>query len=1134
VGGGFSSLGDIGVKALNGIAVAAAAAGAAVAVGVGAGLASAVNAAAGFESQMSAVGAALQLDSASAEFQGLTDLALELGATTAYSASEAGQAIENLARNGATAQEIMGGLAQATVDLAAATGGDLAGSADIMTDAMTIFGDSITSAGDAINGITGVTVVSKMGIDDYRLALAQAGGVAGAVGVEFDDFNTAIAGIAPLFASGSDAGTSFKTMLQRLAPTTGPATAAMAQLGLLTADGSSKFFDAQGNLRDMAEVAGLLQGALAPLSEEQRNVALSTIFGTDAMRAAVGLAELGADGFNELAGSIAEVDAAQQAAARLDNFNGALEQMRGSFETLQIVIGSLFLPILTDLLNNYVTPAINYFTKLAQSITETGTPLNTLAMLLTGQMPSFSAMVDLTGQLANVIGVDLAGPLVGVIDGFGNLFAAIADAGPLGSEAQEAFGFLGEKIGGFIDVALPMVMEGLGRLGEQLMTWGAENAPGFLASLSELGAALGAWVVEAIPQLVASLANARTALVEWVLASLPEWAAQLDQLNLALWNWVAAALPQLGTELGKVAALLIEKTGEFIAVAGPKLLELAGMFVTWVATEALPRLPGELVTIGTAIVTGIGNFLAEVGPPLAELGLQFLDWVAVDVLPTLPGKLAEIGTAIITGIGDFIGNVGAEAAKIGTAIIDGISGAIGDGVNAVIEAAKGAAQAALDAALDFLGIASPSRVFAEEVGEPVALGMAEGILAQVGAMRGAVEALGDEALDAVAGLADRVRDLLDETLGGIAGLANARIGGLDQIIDLEDAAAKAAEAVEKAAEAEANARTRRADQQRKAAEEMADLEREKLDAQVTAAQDLDPEKRRAAAERLLELDREMADLRRRSAEDDRAAQEEIARLEKERLDAVARASSAKEVGAWAADQLREAQRQAAEIAKTDPLAAEKFLTLRQRQIAQLAELQDRYNTTTAQGTKELVAEQIALLRQAQAAELQQLDLQLKARAAQLADLAGAGETTGSALVDGVIAGVEASSAALAAALQAALESALAAARAAMGIASPSRVAAATIGEPIGEGIEVGLARSLVGVSDVLRGSLLGLGSTVAPPATSRPAYSSVSYGGDTNSISISGAGMSEAQLERVITRVLDSRAGRARTIARMT
>ncbi|WP_108263288.1 phage tail tape measure protein [Mangrovicoccus ximenensis] len=238
-----------------------------------------------FEASMNRIRATL--GASGAEMKALGDIAQELGRTTKFSATEAADAVEMLAKNGLGAADILGGALSASLSLAAASGAALSTASDIATDVMMQFGKEAGDLGAVVDGITGVLVNSKFGIDDYALALAQSGGVAGSVGVSFEDFNAAIAATSSLFASGSDAGTSLKTMLQRLVPASGPAAAAMERLGL-------EFFDAQGNMKDMRDIAQELQDGLSGLSEEAQNDALSTIFGTDAMRSAIGLAKGGA------------------------------------------------------------------------------------------------------------------------------------------------------------------------------------------------------------------------------------------------------------------------------------------------------------------------------------------------------------------------------------------------------------------------------------------------------------------------------------------------------------------------------------------------------------------------------------------------------------------------------------------------------------------------------------------------------------------------------------------------------------------------------------------------------------------------------------------------------------------------
>jgi TP901 family phage tail tape measure protein len=295
-----------------------------------------------FEKTMSGVKAVL--NPTAEEFENLTNKARELGKTTTFSAQEAAQGMEMLAKNGLNTTQILNGAADASLNLAAATGADLATAADISTSAMLTFQLGVEGLEQAVNSITGTTNVSKFGINDYALALAQGGGVAKAVGVNFTDFNASIAAISPLFQSGSDAGTSFKTFLLRLVPDSDKAFNAMKDLGIITKEGTNRFFDATGKMKGMAEISGVLQEAFKGLSDEQKNQALKTIFGTDAMRAAAGLAEVGKEKFTELSKAIESTDAGENARIRLDNLSGAFEALSGAVDDVYIALGGTLAP----------------------------------------------------------------------------------------------------------------------------------------------------------------------------------------------------------------------------------------------------------------------------------------------------------------------------------------------------------------------------------------------------------------------------------------------------------------------------------------------------------------------------------------------------------------------------------------------------------------------------------------------------------------------------------------------------------------------------------------------------------------------------------------------------------------------
>lgn len=331
-------------KAMAGAGLAA---GSALGAAATAGFVSAINKAADYEQQISAVGAVAQ--ASKSELAQLNETGLRIGKETAFSATEAAQAMEILAANGVSVKDIVDGAADATVALAAAGGTDLVTAADLASTSMAVWGLQTKDMTEVVNRMAGAANVSRFGVEDMALAVAQGGGAASSAGVEFGDFTTAIAAIAPLFSSGSDAGTSFKVFTQRLVPATEKATSALADLGIITEDGANRFFDAEGNMKSMAEVVGILHEATKDLSEEDRIATFSEIFGTDAMRTAIGLSKMTADEFAKMSDQMKNTNAADVAAQRMDNFRGSMEQLKGSIETIQIEMGQKFLPALTNI-----------------------------------------------------------------------------------------------------------------------------------------------------------------------------------------------------------------------------------------------------------------------------------------------------------------------------------------------------------------------------------------------------------------------------------------------------------------------------------------------------------------------------------------------------------------------------------------------------------------------------------------------------------------------------------------------------------------------------------------------------------------------------------------------------------------
>ena len=291
----------------------------------------AVNMAADFDQSMSTVQA--NTGASAQEMQELRQAAIDAGASTVYSASESADAINELGKAGMSTADILSGGLSGALDLAASDGMDVAEAAELMSSAMAQFnltGSDATSIADALAAGAGKAQGSA---HDLGYALQQSGMVANSFGISMEETVGTLTSFANAGMIGSDAGTSLKTMLISLANPSSKAAGLMEELGISA-------YDAQGNFVGLSELAGQLQTQMGGLSQEQRNQALATIFGSDAIRAANVLYSEGAEGIANWTREVSESGyAAAQAAAKNDNLRGDLENLSGSFESLMISLG---------------------------------------------------------------------------------------------------------------------------------------------------------------------------------------------------------------------------------------------------------------------------------------------------------------------------------------------------------------------------------------------------------------------------------------------------------------------------------------------------------------------------------------------------------------------------------------------------------------------------------------------------------------------------------------------------------------------------------------------------------------------------------------------------------------------------
>ena len=613
-----------------------------------AGFAVAVNAASEFEARLSAIKAVS--GATQAEMDAVRKKALQLGADTKYSASEAAQAMEELIKAGVSVPDVMNGAADATVALAAAGEVALPKAAELAANAMNAFGLSAKEMPRVADLIAGAANASAIDVGEFGMSLSQVGAVAHLAGASFDDTAAAIALMGNAGIKGSDAGTSLKTMFQNLNPQTDKQIALARELGILTADGSNNFYDSAGNMKSMADVAGILNTSLKGMTAQQKQMALETLFGSDAIRAAAIVSDAGAAGFNKMAASMGKVSAADVAATRMDNLKGSIEQMTGSAETFAINLGSILIPAIRKVID-FATNLINTFNRMTPeqqklivqvAAVAAGFLLFTAAALKVGAaIKSLTGFIQLAGGamkalqvifMANPIGlvlVAVAALAAGLYllyqrsETFRNAVKPLVDL--VGGALKTAFDGISKAVGVFVAAFKGVNQQPAGALG--LIATAGEKARVVLTAigtflsttfanawnaispvvqrfggfLQELGTIFMAKVWPAIQQVAAALSAKFAPMIQKVIAGV--------QSLMPLLQTTGGVIQQVASWIGSWLVPALAAIAKFVVgVVLPALVKLAGWFLGFLGGAIFGIINGAIQFIKGALQIIIGVF----------------------------------------------------------------------------------------------------------------------------------------------------------------------------------------------------------------------------------------------------------------------------------------------------------------------------------------------------------------------------------------------------------------------------------------------------------------------------------------------------------------------------------------------
>lgn len=284
----------------------------------------------GFEASMSQVAATMGITSAAKEFEVLSTAAKEMGETTKFSASQAGEALNYLALAGYDAEKAVSAL-PTVLNVAAAGGMELASASDMITDAMSALGLETSQMATFADQLAVTSQKSNTSVSQLGEAILTVGGTAKTLSGGVTEMNTALGILADNGIKGSEGGTMLRNVILSLSAPTSTAAAALSELGVTA-------FDASGAMRPLQDTFADLDGALSKLSEQERTAALSNIFNKVDLKGVNALLGTSSERFDELSGYISDCSGAaeQMAETMSDNLQGDLTIMQSALEGLGV------------------------------------------------------------------------------------------------------------------------------------------------------------------------------------------------------------------------------------------------------------------------------------------------------------------------------------------------------------------------------------------------------------------------------------------------------------------------------------------------------------------------------------------------------------------------------------------------------------------------------------------------------------------------------------------------------------------------------------------------------------------------------------------------------------------------------
>lgn len=811
-------------------------------VGVGAAI---TKVTADFESSMSKMASVAGLDTAGEEFEALSEKAKEMGATTKFSASEAADAFTYMAMAGWKTESMLDGI-DGIMQLAAASGEDLATTSDIVTDALTAFGLQAKDSAHFADILAAASNNANTNVSMLGESFKYVAPVAGALGYSAEDTSIALGLMANSGIKASQAGTALRTAMSNMVSPTDAMAKVMNQYGI-------SITDASGNMKPFMTIMTDLRENMGGLDEATQAAAASTLFGKEAMSGMLAIINASDEDFNKLTESIYNADgtAAKMAETMQDNLSGQLTILKSALEGLALSFGEILVPAITDFVR-WLTSVVDKFNSLSDGtkkvivvVAAVAAAIGPLLLVLGRVSTAIGTILNVGSKLSGVIsgwsasaaaaGTSLgaiAAPIAAIVAVIGVLVAAFKTLWDTNEEFRngitETWNGIKESFSGFADGILERInslgfnFESLTQvLGAVWTEFCNLLGPLFQGAFDQIGT-----VLETVFGVITGIFDTFKGLFtgDW-----DTFWQGVTGIFSSLWNGVIPTIQNVLSTLGNLVNVILGWFGtswqalwqgvvDFFSNAWNNILNFFTTIGTNISNAFRSFIDGVISffsnfpqNVGFILGQAIGqvaNFVVKLGQKAIEAGRTFVTNV-VQFFQQLPGKIQTFLTNAISNIRSWASNLANQARQAGQNFINGvvqffqtlpsrIQTFLTSALNTVrswgsslLSAARTAASTAINGIVNAF-TSLPGKMVA--IGRNLVNGLKNGIMGALGSLLGSIQSFGNSVINgfkSVFGIHSPSTEMAEQGLMLTRGLSVGMKNGEGEVIKTAEDLSKA-------------------------------------------------------------------------------------------------------------------------------------------------------------------------------------------------------------------------------------------------------------------------------------------------------------------------------------------------------